>query len=246
MKKIILIMALLLSFCAVQSQSLLGTTGWLNIPTAEMQEDGTFYLGGSYINRNYIATYGGGEYDALGYYFNLTFLPFLEVSFANTRLLNYTEGNNTVDRNFSVRLRVLRERKFVPAFVIGAHDLYSSISAELETNQYFSSLYLVASKHIPVKRSEIGLTLGYGFDVFRNSQFEGVFGGISFSPSFYRPLLLIAEYDGERLNLGGTVLLFRHLFLNAMVQDLKYFSGGMAYKVYLLNKYKKRKKKRKP
>ncbi len=246
MRKIILILVLLLSFGALHSQSLLGTTGWLNIPTAVMQEDGTFYLGGSYINRNYIATYGGGNYDALSYFFNLTFLPFLEVNFGSTRLLDYTEGDNTVDRNISIRLRALRERKYVPAIVIGVHDIYSSIAAEKETNQYFSSLYLVASKHIPVKKSEFGLTLGYGFDVFRNSQFDGIFGGISFSPSFYRPLLLIAEYDGDRFNLGGTVLLFRHLYLNAMVQDLKYFSGGISYKVYLLNKYKKKKKDKKP
>jgi hypothetical protein len=222
-------------------QSLLGTTGWLNIPTAEMQEDGTFYLGGSYVSSSYIESYGGGKYNGLIYYLNVTFLPFLEIGFGNTSLLNYTLSNNTVDRNFSLRVRPLRERKYIPAIVIGAHDIYTSVDPELG-NQYFSSLYIVLTKHIDVRSSSFGITLGYGFPVFKNNQFEGVFGGISFSPGFYRALKIIAEYDGESYNLGATAVFFKHLYVNATVQDLKYFSGGLAYKVFLINKYKKKRK----
>lgn len=243
MRKAISILVLLMSISvASNAQSLLGTTGWLNIPTAEMQEDGTFYLGGSYIDGNYIESYGGGEYNAIAYYLNLTFLPFLEVNFGSTHLLNLPGGDNTVDRNISLRLRAVRERKFVPAIVIGAHDLYSSISKEKKTNQYFSSLYIVATKHIPVKRSEFGITLGYGFDAFRNSQYEGLFGGISFSPSFLRQLNVIAEYDTKGINLGANMLFFKHLFIYAMVYDLNSLSGGIAYRVYLLNNMKKKRK----
>lgn len=244
MRRLIILLILLICITGARAQSLMGTTGWLNIPTADMQEDGTFFLGGSYLNGNYIKTYGGGDYNALTYYLNITFLPFMEVSFGNTHLLNYNEGNATVDRRFSFRLRAIRERKFVPAIVIGAHDVYSSISKEANTNQYFSSLYIVATKNIQVKRSEIGLTLGYGFNAFRNNQFVGIFGGVSFSPSFLRQLTLIAEYDAESFNLGGNVLFFKHLFVYAMVKDIKYFSGGIAYRVYLLNKLKTNRKKK--
>jgi hypothetical protein len=227
-------------------QSLFGTTGWLNIPSAEMQEDGTFFLGGSYINSQYIDNYGSGDYECLTYYFDLTFLPFLEISFGNTRLLNYNEGDNyTVDRRFSFRVRPLKERKYVPAIVLGAHDVYTSIQAGADFNQYFNSIYIVATKHIPVKRSEFGLTLGYGFDFFNSNQFIGLFGGVSFSPSFARQLKLIAEYDGQGINIGGNVLCFKHLFLYAMLHDFKHFSGGLAYRVYLLNKVKKKRNTRK-
>lgn len=226
-------------------QTLFGTTGWLNIPSADMQEDGTFYLGGSFINSNYIDNYGSGDYACLTYYFDITFLPFLEVSFGNTRLLDYQGDNYTVDRRFSFRVRPLKERKYIPAIVIGAHDVYTSIQAGADVNQYFNSIYIVATKHIPVKRSEFGVTLGYGFDFFNSNQFIGLFGGVSFSPSFLRQMTLIAEYDGQGFNLGGNMLFFKHLFIYAMVHDLKHFSGGLSYRVYLLNKLKKNRKEKK-
>jgi len=240
----LIIFIVLLNFTGACSQSLMGTTGWLNIPTADMQEDGTFILGGTYINKNYIEAYGEGEYDAVTYYFNLSFLPFMEINFGNTRLLNYDKGSATVDRRFSVRIRAVRERKYIPAIVVGVHDVFTSISKESQTNQYFSSMYIVASKNIPVKKSEFGITLGYGINAFRNNQFLGLFGGVSFSPGFYRPLKFIAEYDGKGINLGGNILFFKHLFIYAMVHDVKYFSGGLAYRVYLLNNLKKKSKRK--
>ena len=242
MKKLFIIIVCLATFSGLQSQSLLGTTGWLNIPTAEMQEDGTFYLGASFIDKNYIEDYGSGEYNVLTYYFDLTFLPFLEIGFGNSRLLDFQSDSYTVDRRFSFRFRPLRERKYIPAIVIGAHDIYTSIVNKSNTNQYFSSVYIVATKHIPVKSSEFGLTLGYGFNIFRVNQFVGFFGGVSFSPGFYRPLKFIAEYDANSFNIGGNVLLFNHLFVYVMLSDFKYFSGGLAYRVYLLNNYKKKRK----
>jgi hypothetical protein len=226
----------------MEAQTLLGTTGYLNIPSADMQEDGTFFFGGSYINKNYISSYGGGDNDVATYYLNLTFLPFVEVSYGSTRLLNYSGDRYTVDRRISMRLRPLKERKYVPAVVVGIHDLYTSVPKESETNQYFSSLYAVATKNIPVKGSAFGITLGYGIRAFRNNQFLGFFGGVSFSPGFYRPMKFIAEYDGVGINLGLQAMLFRHLFVYAMVNDFKYFSGGIAYHVYLLNNVKKKSK----
>jgi len=245
MRRIVIILVLFLSVAATHAQSLLGTTGYLNIPSADMQEDGTFYLGGSFINKQYIDSYGTGEYNVFTYYFDLTFLPFLEINFGSTRLLDYPFERYTVDRRFSIRFRPLRERKYIPAIVIGVHDLYTSIPKENETNQYFSSMYIVATKNIPVKRSEFGVTLGYGINAFRNNQFLGLFGGVSFSPGFYRPLKFIAEYDGKDVNLGLNIMLFNHLFVYAILQDFKYVSGGIAYHVYLLNNIKKKRKEKK-
>jgi hypothetical protein len=245
MKKVVYIGLLILMANQVMGQTLLGTTGYLNIPSADMQEDGTFFFGGSYIDKAYIDNYGGGDHNALTYYLNLTFLPFFEASFGSTRLLNLDSDRNTMDRRFSFRFRPLRERKYVPAIVIGAHDVYTSVSEDLETNQYFSSLYIVATKNIPLKGSEFGLTLGYGIDAFRNNQFLGLFGGVSFSPGFYRPMKFIAEYDGQGLNLGINAKFFNHLFVYAMLNDLTSFSGGIAYHVYLLNEAKKKRKAKK-
>jgi hypothetical protein len=139
----------------------------------------------------------------------------------------------------------LRERKYIPAIVIGAHDLYTSVPKESETNQYFSSLYIVSTKNIPVRGSQFGVTLGYGLRAFRNNQFLGLFGGLSFSPGFYRPMKFIIEYDGEGFNLGVNAMFFRHLYVFIMAQDFQHLSGGIAYHVYLLNKAKKKRKARK-
>jgi len=245
MRKLIIIFVLFACATDIHGQSLMGTTGWLNIPSADMQEDGTFYIGTSFVNKNYVEDYGGGDNNVLTYYFDVTFLPFLEVNFANTRLLDYQGDHYTVDRRFSFRFRPLREHKYIPAIVIGAHDVYTSIDNKAETNQYFGSLYIVATKHIPVKKSEFGITLGYGFKAFRVNQFIGFFGGVSFSPAFLRQLNFIGEYDGKNINLGANILFFKHLFVYAMVSDIKYFSGGIAYHIYLLNTIKKKHKDRK-
>lgn len=245
MRNAFFIFVLMVCISSVEGQTLLGTTGYLNIPSADMMEDGTFYFGGSYINEAYIDSYGGGNDDAFTYYLNLTFLPFMEVSFGSTRLLLDTYERTTVDRRFSFRFRPLRERKYIPAIVVGVHDLYTSIPKENETNQYFSSIYIVATKNIPVRGSEFGITLGYGARVFRNNQFLGLFGGVSFSPGFYRPMKFIAEYDGEGINFGINAMFFRHLYAYVMIHNLEYLSGGIAYHVYLLNNAKKKRKAKK-
>jgi len=242
MKKIIFILVLVVFASGAKAQSVFGTTAWLNTPTAEMQEDGTFYLGSSFINSNMLESLAEGKYNAFTYYFNITFLPFAEVNFGSTGLFDKTDDDNTVDRRFSFRFRILRERKYIPAIVVGVRDVYTSIGKDVNSNQYFSALFAVATKHIAVKKSEFGVSLGYGFDVFRNNQFEGFFGGVTFSPSFLRQMRLIATYDTKNFNLGADILFFKHLFAYAMISDFQYFSGGLAYRVYLLNNVKKKRK----
>lgn len=245
MRRFIFILIVFVFSSTLKGQSIFGTTAWLNTPSAEMQKDGTFYLGSSYINSNMLESLAGGKYNAFTYYFNITFLPFAEVNFGSTGLFDKTDDDNTVDRRFSFRFRILREKKYVPAIVVGVRDVYTSIGKDVNSNQYFSALFAVATKHISVKNSEFGVSLGYGFDVFRNNQFEGLFGGVTFSPSFLRQMRLIAVYDTKNFNLGADILFFKHLFVYAMISDFKYFSGGLAYRVYLLNNVKKNKKSKK-
>lgn len=242
-KSVCVLLIILLTTCnEVQSQSLTGVTGLLNIPSADMQEDGTFFAGINYINQHAFRNFEREPYNRYAWYLDITFLPFLEINFRSTTY-KISDDKYNADRMASVKLRVLRERKYWPAIVIGGNDIYTPASGG--GNQFFVSAYVVATKHIPVKKSDIGLTLGYGFKVHQHIQYDGFFGGISFSPSFLRQLNLIAEYDGNNYNLGGNILFFKHLLVFAMAHDLKYFSGGIAYRVYLLNYYKKNRKKKK-
>ena len=148
------------------AQSLTGITGLLNAPSANMQKDGTFYAGANYLNRNYVNTYADGKFHCLIYYFDLTFLPFLEINFRNTRQLDNPDHSHTVDRMVSARLQVLKERKYWPSIVLGANDMLTTISRG--RNQYFGALYLVATKNLEVKKSEFGFTFGYAYPYFQN------------------------------------------------------------------------------
>ena len=222
-----------------EAQSLTGITGLLNAPSANMQKDGTFYMGANFLNRNYINAYGNGKYNCLIYYFDLTVLPFLEINFRNTRQLYNPDSSHTVDRMISMRLRVLRERKYWPSIVLGVNDLYTG---SLIGNQYFGAVYAVATKNILVKKNEFGATFGYALPFFKNSQFVGFFGGVTFSPSFLRQLTLMAEYDSRNFNVGGSVLFFKHLYFFALLQGMESVSGGVAFKVAAFSGFKSKKR----
>jgi hypothetical protein len=226
-----------------EAQSLTGVTGLLNAPSANMQKDGTFFMGANYLNRNYIYDLANGKYNCLIYYFDLTFLPFLEINFRNTRELDNPDHSHTVDRMLSAKLRVLKERKYWPSIVLGANDILTTALGE---NQNFGALYAVATKNITVRKNEIGVTLGYAVHLsyFRHEQFTGIFGGVSFSPSFLRQLTLMAEYDSRNFNVGGSVLFFKHLYLFALLQGMESVSGGAALKISVFSGFKSKTKKK--
>ena len=220
-------------------QSLTGMTGLLNAPSANMLKDGTFYMGANYLNRNYVFNYGYGQYNCLIYYFDLTFLPFLEVNFRNTRQLDNPDHSHTVDRMFSGKIRVLKERKYWPSIALGGNDVLTSAS---EGNQYFSAAYAVVSKNIEIKKNNIGVTLGYAYPLsyFRHTQFSGIFGGISFSPFFFRQFTFMAEYDSKYFNIGCSLFLFKHLYMFALLQGMESFSGGVAVRVSAFAGFKRK------
>ena len=59
----------------VISQINYGTTGLMNMPTADMQRDKTFMAGGNWLNHH--ATVPRWWYDTWNYYINITFLPLI-------------------------------------------------------------------------------------------------------------------------------------------------------------------------
>jgi len=226
LKKMWKILLLFLAILPVYShaQTLTGMNGLLNIPSADIQADGTFIMGANYLpgidlpSKKRLNTINGN------YYFNLTFLPFLEVAFKMT--LIKTPVNPNQDRSASFKIRLIKERTYIPSITFGMHDI--------DGNQNFEANYLVLTKHIILNRTDFGFTGGYGSNIIlKKSQFIGLFGGLSVRPSFFKPLQLMAEYDTQGTNLGGSLLLFNHLYLFSMAQRLRYFAGGVAYRIYL-------------
>lgn len=59
---------------------------------------------------------------------------------------------------------------------------------------------------------------------------------MSYSLAFCRPLSLMAEYDGNAVNLGGSVRLFDHFTVHLFCYDLEVVSCGVRYELVLLKK----------
>lgn len=236
MTRLILIFLVFLYPIQSFSQSIEGATGLLKIPSAEMQKDGTFILGGNYLPD--AITPEPFNYPTGNYYLNITFLPFMEFTFRET-ILKW-EDNINQDRAFGLRLRPLKESRYLPSLVVGGNDLYTTgqnIGSTLEGkgSEYFNVIYGVASKHFMIRDNRLGLTFGYGNGGVRGQNLNGVFGGISFAPAFLPSLKLMADYDADVISAGAEMLFFKHLYLYGMAYDLKYFAGGLAYRFYLKN-----------
>jgi hypothetical protein len=233
MYRIILFFLFILINLASIAQPVDGASGLMKIPSAEMQQDGTFILGANYLPD--AVTPEPFDYNTGNYYLNITFLPFLEFTYRST-LLRWDENHNQ-DRSFGVHLRCLKESRVLPSVVLGGNDLYTS--APGNGNQYFNSFYVVTTKHLTLKDNQFGFTFGYGNGEDQGVNLNGIFGGMSVTPAILPTVRLLAEYDSNVVNAGFDILFFRHLYVSGMAYDLKHFAGGLAYRIYLKDKPKR-------
>lgn len=236
----------LLSFpIMLSAQMTYGVTGLLHMPSAEMQRDKTVMLGGNFLNK--ALTPPKWYYGTYNYYLNVTIFPFLEVAYTCTLFtaegLGYAKygysGFMNQDRYFSFRLRALKEGqfwKYMPAVVLGTSDPFTSTGDKIASekgNGYFSRFYIAATKHIQIGKEELGVHLAYLYNRRKDYHLNGPAVGVTYSPSFHKPLTLIAEYDSKDFALGATYLLLNHVHLQFEMQRMKWFSGGLAFKIYL-------------
>jgi len=206
----------------LRSQALTGTTGLVTIPTAAMPPDGSATIGVHWIDPRYHRS-PYGDNTAIYEFADIGFLPFVEVGLRLTRVLD-TPDQALGDRMVSVRFRLLEERARTPAVVVGAHDLVGT--------RIYHTTYVAASKEIgevPLVGA-VGLNVGYGGQWLgvraKGEQFQGFFGGVSVSP---RPwIALLAEHDGERVNAGARLRVWRLNLLGA-AYGMDGLSGGISY-----------------
>lgn len=113
LKKQFFVCCLLCCAIKVSAQYSIGNTGLLNIPTADMQETGTFMGGGNYLPNGMTPF----NFNTGNYFINITFLSILEMSYRCT-LLKTTrydgkKGYFQQDRSMTARLRPLKEGDFI-------------------------------------------------------------------------------------------------------------------------------------
>jgi Exopolysaccharide biosynthesis protein YbjH len=173
----------------------------MTVPTARLLPDGDAVLGVGYIPSPY-ALFEVPGHDNLAYFATLGFLPFLEISIRATLSMN-TEHPSIGDRMLSLRAQLLNETDRRPAVAIGLHDIAGLIDRTEGTNNYFTALYLVATKTRRLSALvNLETTMGYGVDWITapSHEFDGLFGGVS--AGFHKIFFIKGEYDAYRFNFG--------------------------------------------
>ena len=244
-KQLLIALFCLVSSYAGYAQLTYGTTGLLHAPSAEMQRDKTVLIGGNFLHKE--LTPPTWYYNTYNYYLNVTILPWMEVAYTCTLFkaealglepYGYS-GFTNQDRYFSLRIRLLKEGQFwryMPAVVVGTSDPFTSTNTQVaptEGNGYFCRFFLAATKHISLGSEEVGVHLSYLYNNRTEYKLNGVAAGITYHPSFHTSLRLIAEYDSKDISFGATYLLLNHLQFQIEMQQMRYFSGGIAFKIHL-------------
>jgi membrane-associated phospholipid phosphatase len=158
-----------------------GQSGYINMPSAVVEADGTFMFGYSY-DRPYGSTWASA-----------TVLPFLQLTgryvsisgvrgFENQGDYGKDYGRNK-DKVFDAKLQLLREGTWYPAIAVGATDVMGT--------QLFKGRYVVATKTFGELKS-VEFSVGRG--MHRPS---GTFAGARWMPLAAPRWALIAEYDAN-------------------------------------------------
>ncbi|HEY0489988.1 MAG TPA: YjbH domain-containing protein [Telluria sp.] len=159
-----------------------GQDGYINMPSARVEPDGTFSMGYSYDR----------PYGSL--WITATPLPFLQVTgryvsingiagFSDTEGEYGSEFGRYKDKVVNAKVRLVKESAWAPSVAVGATDLFGT--------ELFSGHYVVATKTFGSAKN-IEASIGYG-----NRRPDGVFGGIRWKPSAIPRWAVVAEYDAN-------------------------------------------------
>ena len=249
--RLILLVFLWLGCHSTSAQLYTGLSGLINTPSADMNEEGTARIGGYFMNGQFLPdddeghgfVYNGEKYNTMDFYVSIVPFKWIELGYAFTIQKSLEEGYskpkyNHKDRYFSVKLNPLREGRYHPAIAIGTNDFLGSPTRNhihgYNSAAYFRNYYIAATKHFTPAGHDIGINLTYRYcpNVY-NEKWEGVVGGITWQPKWVPSLRAIAEYTGNEINVGADCLLWKHLFLQVVLQEGRYFSGGICFQTNL-------------
>lgn len=216
----------------VRAQMLIGTQGMINVPTADMNDAGTFVGGLSFVPKQMELV--AGNFDTGIYYIDFTPFKWLELTFRET-LLKTTKIENGVtkkgfyqqDRSTTVRLRPIKEndKSLLPSVVVGVNDIYSD-----HGSSRYTCAYGAVTKHLAVASAgTVGLHAGYAYKYDTGVVYDGVFGGVDFRPSFCRDFRAMVEWDSQGLNFGLHAAILRHVNLMVFTRQFNSVGAGVSY-----------------
>lgn len=243
-KKVFVALFLLTLALVVRGQQYLGHPGLIHVPTADMDTVGVARVGAHYIPKEMMPdrmTLDGEKFNSFTNYLSITPFRWIQISYGYTlwKFHQNQKRQNKVgffskDRYFSLRLQPLREGKWWPSVVIGSNDVLGSRDGESSSN-YYRNYYVAASKHFNLGGHIIGGHLAYRYWTKDfNHKWNGVVGGITYQPSFYQPLRVMCEWDGNEVNIGVDCRLFKYFLVQCALLDWRRFNAGLCLYIPLL------------
>ena len=238
-RKFVVLLVCSMALLPLRAQYAMGTTGLLNIPTADWNETAAVMVGGNFLTKEIMTENFG--YNTYNYFATAQLFKFIELTFRETLLKsNYMNNHASFkeqDRSFSIRVNLLREKKWWPSIAIGAHDPWADYG-----NNYYECYYGVMTKGFDFGGNHLSATAGYFYGRGESPQgkayknrYDGPFGGVCFQPAFYRPLKIMAEYDSMGWNAGAAVTLWKHLGMHVFTREGKGVVAGLRYECVLLH-----------
>lgn len=215
---------------SANAQRLIGTTGLMNIPTAEMKPAGTFNGGVTFMQKG--ATNEVYNFDTGIYYINFTPFGFLEFTFRETLLKTMHSVKKTVgyyqqDRSTTFRVRPITEKegKWWPSVVFGVNDIYSAYG-----DSYYTGFYGTATKQINLGYAgRVNITAGYFKPFHSGKMYDGIFCGFEYKPIKTQPLAISAEYDTHGINIGAAYNLWNCVNIFCYTDEFKAIAAGISY-----------------
>ena len=230
-KQLLIALLFVISSVPCQSQTLFGTTGMMNAPSADMRPTGTFDGGFSLVQKNLLYN---KNYNTLLYYISFTPFSWMEITYREIMLKRKSADDPdkmvfyNEDRSTSIRVRPLKEGKYWPAVVLGVNDLVGNGSSRT------ASVYGVVSKHFPIAavgtfEATVGYAIPYEKKKGKGTVYDGVLGGLTFAPAFFPDMRVMCEYDTQGCNVGIGAFLFRHLNLTCFTREFKGINATVSY-----------------
>jgi len=212
-------------------QTVIGTPGLMNIPTAEVREAGTFDGGVSLMERELQPS--SMNYNTGLYYVYFAPFSFVDVTLRETLIKCQKSASDTrvgfyqQDRSLSVRVSPLKEKEdqWWPSVLAGVNDFYSD-----HGGSYYAAVYMAMTKSLHLNGlGTVSATAGYAHPIREGILYDGVFGGVSITPACARAVRLMGEYDTRGFNVGLGTQLFSHLNLTCFTREFKGICATASY-----------------
>lgn len=245
-KRIIVVVYAVLLFASASAQQYVGSTGLIHVPTAEMDTVGMARVGAHYIPESMIPksiAADGNQQWSLTNYLSITPFRWIQLSYGYTLWRchknlnpNAEMGFYSKDRYFSLRLQPLQEGKWWPAVALGGNDVVGSNDDGKSESFYYQNYYVTATKHFEfLDWVTLGTHVTYRkWKNKNNNRWNGLVGGLTFSPLIYPKLRVFSEWDGCRVNFGADCKLFKYFLVQASMLEGKDFAGGVSLMIPLL------------